>query len=153
MLTRRAWFQTAVAGGATLLMTQRLAASMSKKQEILVFKKHNSPCCSAWMAHLRQNGFTVRERPVFDLPAVKAEYRIPEALIACHTAVVSGYIVEGHVPADLIHQLLEERKLVGGIAVAGAPAGAPGFETSGTKEPYSVVLFYPDGTIEPYAKR
>ena len=153
MLTRRAWFQTAVAGGATLLISQRLSASTGKKPEMLVFKKHNSPCCNGWIAHLKENGFTVKERPVFDLPAVKADYRIPESLITCHTAVVSGYIVEGHVPADLIHKLLEEHKPVAGIAVAGAPASAPGFESTGVKEPYSVVLYYPDGRIEPYAQR
>ncbi|HSL72083.1 MAG TPA: DUF411 domain-containing protein [Longimicrobiales bacterium] len=153
MYTRRSWFLAALGGSATLLMTQKLAGSAAKKPEIRVFKRHFSRCCDSWMAHLKDNGFSVIEAPVKDLGAVKADYEIPPELRACHTAVVSGYIVEGHVPADLIHKLLNERRLVAGIAVAGDPAGAPGNERAGEKQPYRVVLFERSGKITTYAQR
>jgi hypothetical protein len=153
MYTRRAWFHTALAGSATLLFTRQLAGSTSKKPEITVFKRHVSPCCDEWIRHLEQNGFSVLVRPTLDLPRVKADYKIPESLIACHTAVVSGYIVEGHVPADLIHQLPQERKLVAGIAVAGTPADAPGSTRKGLMQDYTVVVFDYEGKISPYVKR
>jgi hypothetical protein len=95
----------------------------------------------------------VIEAPVKDLDAVKQDYEIPKALISCHTAVVDGYIVEGHVPADLIHKLLQERKIVAGIAVAGMPVGAPGNPAEGEKQPYDVVLFERNGKTTVYAQR
>ncbi len=152
MYTRRAWFQAALAGSAIVLLTRPLVGSTSKKPQITVFKRHDTPCCDSWITHVRRSGFTVVERPVKDLLAVKSDYKIPGELITCHTAVVSGYIVEGHVPADLIHKLLQERPLVAGIAVPGLPSGAPGNERAG-KEAFSVVLFDYDGKIKPYAQR
>jgi hypothetical protein len=153
MYTRRSWILAAIGGSASLLMTRQLAGSVAKKPEIRVFKRHFSRCCDAWMSHLKDNGFSVIEAPVNDLDAVKADYEIPASLRACHTAVVSGYIVEGHVPADLIHKLLTERRLVAGIAVAGEPAGAPGNDRSGQKDSYRVVLFERSGKITTYAQR
>jgi hypothetical protein len=105
------------------------------------------------MTHLKENGFKVIEAPVSDLAAVKADYSIPKELVTCHTAVVSGYIVEGHVPADCIHRLLKERRIVAGIAVAGMPVGAPGSPTTGERKPYDVVLFDKAGKITVYETR
>ena len=77
-----------------------------------------------------------------------------QALESCHTAVVDGYVVEGHVPADLVHRLLDERPDVKGLAVPGMPIGSPGMETPGRQpERYQVLTFDRDGTVEVYATR
>ena len=152
MQTRRSMLQALFATGATLLIGQPLSGATPRKQEIKVFKRHYSPCCDSWMTHLAKNGFAVRPAGVSDLEAVKADYAIPKSLVACHTAIIDGYIVEGHVPAEQIHRLLAERPWVRGIAVAGKPAGAPGHDKDGQKEPYTVVLFDGAGKITPFAQ-
>ena len=88
-----------------------------------------------------------------DLPPVKRKNGVPATVEGCHTALVEGYVIEGHVPADLIDRLLRERPKVAGLAVAGMPAGAPGMETSGKPEPYTVWSFDRAGKTAVYAKR
>ena len=83
------------------------------------------------MGHLRASGFEVREENVGDLVPVKRRLGVPAALQSCHTAMIGDYVVEGHVPADLIQRLLRERPAVVGLAVPGMPVGAPGMETPG----------------------
>ena len=83
---------------------------------------------------------------------VKNKFKVPEKLRACHTALIDGYVIEGHVPADLIHKLVKEKPPVLGLAVPGMPAGSPGME-GGTPEPYSVLTFDKDGKTMVYAKR
>lgn len=94
------------------------------------------------MGHLRQHGFKVRSEHLSDLGPIKARHGVPPDLESCHTAVVDGYVVEGHVPADLITRLLRERPRTAGIAVPGMPSGAPGMESPGQPpERYSVFTF------------
>lgn len=83
---------------------------------------------------------------------VKDKYKVPEKLRACHTGVIDGYVVEGHVPADVIHKLLKDKPAVLGIAVPGMPVGSPGME-GGKPEPYNVMTFDKDGKTAVYAKR
>ena len=83
---------------------------------------------------------------------VKDKYKVPEKLRACHTAIVDGYVIEGHVPADLIYKLLKERPAVSGLAVPGMPVGSPGME-GGKPEPYTVFTFDKNGKTTVYAKR
>ncbi len=83
---------------------------------------------------------------------VKDKLKVPEKLRACHTAVIDGYVIEGHVPADLIHKLVKEKPPVLGLAVPGMPAGSPGME-GGKPEPYNVLTFDKDGKTMVYAKR
>ncbi len=155
MYSRRNWLKAALPAGAALLLARRLTAATATTAapEIRVYKRHFSRCCDGWMAHLKENGFNVIEEPVKNLDAVKLDYSIPKELVTCHTAVVSGYIVEGHVPADLIHRLLKERKIVAGIAVAGLPLGAPGNPAKGESQPFDVVLFERSGKISLYERR
>ncbi len=152
MQTRRSMLQAVFASGATLLLATPLSGTTIRKPEIKIFKKHYAPCCDGWMTHLSRSGFSVREVGVTDLDAVKVDYDIPKSLHACHTAVIEGYIVEGHVPAEQIHKLLEEHPYVRGIAVAGNASGAPGNEKKGPKQPYTVVLFDSAGNITPFAQ-
>jgi hypothetical protein len=108
---------------------------------ITVYKSPTCGCCSMWGEHLEANGFTVEAVDVDDINAVKREYGIPEELSSCHTGVVDGYIIEGHVPAEDIVQLLEEQPEAAGLAVPGMPLGSPGMEVpDGRVQPYDVYL-------------
>lgn len=100
-------------------------------------------CCDGWADHLRENGFQVHMHDSADLHAVKARLGVPEEVAGCHTAVVEGYVVEGHVPANLIRRLLEEKPAVTGISAPGMPPGSPGMEAPDAP-PYEVVAFGPD---------
>jgi hypothetical protein len=88
-----------------------------------------------------------------DLLPVKRKHGVPATIEGCHTALVGGYVIEGHVPADLIDKLLRERPKLAGLAVAGMPAGSPGMETAGKPEPYKVWSFDRTGKTAVYATR
>jgi hypothetical protein len=107
---------------------------------IQVFKSPTCGCCSMWVDHLIESGFKVEAKDVDDLNAVKQMAGVPGHLQACHTAIVDGYTIEGHIPADAIKKLLAERPAIKGLAVPGMPAGSPGMP-SPTPEPYDVVAF------------
>jgi hypothetical protein len=83
---------------------------------------------------------------------VKERNKVPEKLHACHTALIDGYVIEGHVPADVIQRLVKEKPVVLGLAVPGMPVGSPGMEV-GKPEPYNVLTFDKDGKTSVYAKR
>ena len=93
---------------------------------------------------MRAEGFSVNDRLVDDLSPLKARLGVPAGLQSCHTAMVDGYVVEGHVPAREVRRLLEERPAAIGLAVPGMPAGSPGMETDGPADSYEVVLFAKD---------
>jgi hypothetical protein len=106
------------------------------------------------VGHLRANGFEVREEHIADLTPIKRRLQVPDALQACHTAVAGDYVVEGHVPADLIQRLLRERPAVLGLAVPGMPAGSPGMEMPGrASERYDVLAFDRTGRTTVFARR
>ena len=109
-------------------------------------------CCLNWVAHLQKAGFKVlvTESPVMD--AVKDQKGVPKTARSCHTGVVDGYVIEGHVPAADIQRLLKERPAVVGLAVPGMPAGSPGMEMSnGSKQPYDVLAFDKAGKTTVFA--
>ena len=96
---------------------------------------------------MRSKGFTVEEEHTSDMPTVRSELEIPPSLHGCHTAIVDGYVVEGHVPVEDIERLLTERPEVIGISVPGMPIGSPGMEVAGAPDaPYDVVAFNKDGS-------
>ena len=106
------------------------------------------------MGHLRQSGFPVRAVDLSDLSPIKAKHGVPAELQACHTALVDGYVIEGHVPADLIVRLLGERPSIVGLAVPGMPTGSPGMEAPGSPpEPYQVFAFDRTGKARVFARR
>ena len=118
-----------------------------------VFKTPTCGCCSQWVAHMRANGFTVRTTDLNDLTQIKSSRRVPDAVQSCHTAVVGGYVVEGHVPAADVHRLLKEKPAIAGIGVGGMPVGSPGMEYPGTKaQPYNVLSFDKSGATRIFAK-
>jgi hypothetical protein len=111
---------------------------------VAVSKDPDCGCCTGWVDHLRQEGFPVAVTDAPDLSSVKARLGVPDNLSSCHTAEVSGYVIEGHVPADAIKRLLRERPQAVGLAVPGMPIGSPGME-GGTPEDYEVILFGKEG--------
>lgn len=104
-----------------------------------VWKDPNCGCCGEWVKHLEANGFTVKVNNIGN-NAARARLGIPAALGSCHTAEVSGYAIEGHVPAADIKRLLVEQPSAIGIAVPGMPVGSPGMEQGGRRDPYDVLL-------------
>jgi hypothetical protein len=106
------------------------------------------------VGHLQANGLDVEAKDVTDaqLVRIKSQYGVPDRLSGCHTALVDGYVVEGHVPADLILRLLNERPEVVGLTVPGMPIGSPGMEGPDA-EPYDVLTFDGEGRVEVYGRR
>lgn len=108
----------------------------------------------AWVGHLRAGGYPVKTQDVDDLAPIKQKLGVPPALESCHTAVVEGYVIEGHVPADVIDRLLRERPSIVGLAVPGMPVGSPGMEApGGAPDRYEVVAFDRRGGTTVYARR
>lgn len=120
---------------------------------LTVYKTATCGCCKAWMDHMEAAGFAVRGVDVTDLPGMKHMSGVPRPLRTCHTALVGGYVVEGHVPADLVRRLLAEKPKVAGIAVPGMPIGSPGMEQGDQKDAYQVLLFDKAGQTTVYARR
>ena len=117
---------------------------------VVVWKDPNCGCCNGWVSHLRGAGFGVTVRDTADMAAIKRARNVPEALQSCHTAVVSGYVIEGHVPADDIKRLIAEELSAKGLAVAGMPQSAPGMDQPG--EAYTVVMFGTSSGDQIYAQ-
>jgi hypothetical protein len=120
---------------------------------IKVYKTPTCGCCVKWIDHLEQAGFEVESATMDDVSPVKAARGVPPRLASCHTATVDGYVIEGHVPADIISRLLAEKPDIAGVAVPGMPVGSPGMEMGDRKDPYQVVSFDRDGRLDVYAER
>jgi hypothetical protein len=118
-----------------------------------VYKTPTCGCCGKWVDHVKAAGFTPAVHDLSDLAHVKAKAGVPANLQSCHTALVGGYAIEGHVPADVIQQLLREKPAIAGIAVPGMPIGSPGMEQGDRKDPYEVMAFTSDGKTSVYARR
>ncbi|MEZ5707374.1 MAG: DUF411 domain-containing protein [Burkholderiaceae bacterium] len=119
---------------------------------VQVWKDPNCGCCKDWVAHLERNGFRTQ---VFETGnrAVRRRLGMPEKLGSCHTALVDGYVIEGHVPAEELRRLLQSRPDALGLSVPGMPVGAPGMdgpEYGGRKDPYGVMLVAKDGSATVY---
>jgi hypothetical protein len=128
------------------------AAAQRPQVTVDVYKSPTCGCCSNWVEHLRAQGFVVNATNVDDIAAVKAKYGVPRSVQSCHTAVVDGYVIEGHVPAADVQRLLKERPNVVGLAVPGMPVGSPGMEVEGVKaQPYDVMAFDKQGQATVFA--
>lgn len=106
------------------------------------------------MDHLRKSGFKIDPHDTVDVGAIKRKHGVPAALESCHTALVDGYVVEGHVPGDTIKRLLRERPAVIGLAVPGMPIGSPGMDEPGQRpQPYQVLAFDRTGKSTVFERR
>ena len=142
-------FVALAAGGAWLLHSPEARA----EADIVVYKSPSCGCCSGWVKHLEQNGFSVETKNSDDMDAVKRRLGVPESMGSCHTGLLGGYVVEGHVPAADLRRLLQEKPAVHGIAAPGMPVGSPGMEVPDTKpDPYDVVTFTKDGRSQVFSR-
>ena len=120
---------------------------------VVVHKDPSCGCCTAWVKHLQDAGFTVEVREEGDLNPIKERVGVPYGKGSCHTAEVGGYFVEGHVPAEDIKRLLTEKPDAKGLVVPGMPAGSPGMELpDGSVQAYTVELVHRDGSTVAYAQ-
>lgn len=115
--------------------------------EITVYRSPTCTCCGRWLEHMKQNGFAIKDIKTEDMDALKRQKGVPNALQSCHTAIVGGYVVEGHVPAQDVRALLEKKPAIVGISVPGMPVGTPGMEMGGRKDPFAVVQFDKSGKV------
>lgn len=130
------------------------AAAPGEATRMVVYKTPTCGCCRAWVDHVKAAGFAVEVHDMPSVDPVKHEHGLPGHLASCHTAIVDGYVVEGHVPADVIRRMLRERPQVAGIAVPGMPMGSPGMEVpGGRKDPYDIIAFSRDGKVSVYETR
>ncbi len=118
-----------------------------------VLKSATCGCCVAWGKHMREAGFTVAERdlPLADLNAAKVEAGLKPGQTSCHTGMIEGYVIEGHVPPREVRRLLEERPDAIGLTVPDMPFGSPGMGDMADADPYDVLLLKRDGSTEIYA--
>ena len=111
----------------------------------LLYKNPQCSCCEGYAAYLRQNGFEVEVKPSNDLAEISSKAGVPADLEGCHTTFIEGYVVDGHVPADVIQKLLKERPAIAGITLPGMPMGAPGMGGPKTA-PFTIYAVSKDGS-------
>lgn len=136
-----------------LLPAMAFAQKAVSRPVVEVWKNPPCGCCKDWLTHLRDNGFDVVAHDVEDTVEVRKKAQVPERYGSCHTGVVQGYALEGHVPAREIRRLLRERPRAVGLAVPGMPLGAPGMDGPAygrRRVPYNVLLIGADGQSSVY---
>lgn len=135
---------------ATSLVGQ--AEEVMSDKAITVYRSPTCGCCGKWIEHVKQNHFVVKDIVSDDMQAIKKKYGVPDQLASCHTAIVDGYVVEGHVPAADIQKLLATKPKVVGIAAPGMPMGSPGMEMGGRVDDFDVVSFDSAGNVQVFAE-
>ena len=141
-----------IQSGRGLMCALLLATGLSAAPpEMTVYKTKTCGCCGKWVDHMRTNGFNVTVKEVPSTAPYRQQFGVPEALLSCHTAVVAGYSIEGHVPAADIQRLLKQHPKGKGLAVPGMPMGSPGMEGA-SKDAYTVLLFDDKGGTTDFKK-
>ena len=140
-LSRRSFISFATLGALTSFGGHFMPNAHAAMPVLEVYKSPYCGCCGSWVAHMHDAGFKVHVTNLDDLNPIKAKFGISRDLQSCHTGVIEGYVIEGHVPAGDVSRLLLERPTATGLAVPGMPVGSPGMEQGGRKDPYQVILF------------
>lgn len=153
-LTRRAWIGSAISiavVGVLLKGGWRGRGDAKGLGTMTVYKSPTCECCERWVQLVREAGIAVIEENRADVTPIKRERGVPDALVSCHTGVIDGYVFEGHVPPDLVRQVLRDRPAFAGLAVPGMPQSAPGMDIG--NERYEVISFTRSGETATYAVR
>ncbi|WP_423208905.1 DUF411 domain-containing protein (plasmid) [Paracoccus yeei] len=147
-ITRR----TAILSGLALAAIVA-GPGLAQEAAIHVVKGTGCECCNAWITYLRDEGFSVTDEERYGtlLMTYKSEVGVPQRMISCHTGMVDGYVIEGHVPAADIRRLLSERPNAIGLAVPGMPYGSPGMGPESKRKAYEVLLIRRDGLTEVFS--
>ncbi len=116
--------------------------------DMTVYRSPSCGCCGIWVEHALKHGFKVKDIKTESIEALKQKYNIPTELASCHTTIIGGYVMEGHIPADDIKRFLSEKPALAGLAVPGMPIGTPGMEARDLKQPFQVLAFNHKGEIE-----
>ena len=114
-----------------------VGAQAAGAKEVTLYKDPQCGCCEGYAAYLKENGFDVKVVNTGNLAAINTALGVPDELQACHTAMIDGYVVEGHVPVDAINRLLADKPNITGISLPGMPAGSPGMNGEKT-EPLAI---------------
>jgi hypothetical protein len=126
-------------------------AAAAANTPVAVYKTATCGCCGNWVQHMNAQGFACNVTNLADLNEVKVKYGVPANLQSCHTSLVGGYVIEGHVPAADIQRLLKEKPAIVGLAAPGMPAGSPGMDVPNSP-PYEVIAFEKNGRQRVYAR-
>ena len=144
--------RTALATAADLLLSA--ISSAAAAGEATVFKTATCECCNKWLSYMEGKGYNLAPKTVgqSELMRLKARFGLRQEQASCHTALIDGYVVEGHVPAEDVDRLLKERPEAIGLTVPGMPIGSPGMEIGDRKDAYDVLLIRKDGSTEVFAQ-
>lgn len=140
---------------SAILLTTSLTGQAEEAindKEITVYRSPTCGCCGKWIEHVKQNHFVIKDIVSDDMQAIKKKYGVPDQLASCHTAIVDGYVIEGHVPAADIQKLLDTKPKVVGISAPGMPMGSPGMEMGGRADDFDVVSFDSAGNVQVFAE-
>lgn len=154
---RRKFVKATLGAGAALAVAPRLLrafgapGALGAPVKMTVYKTPTCGCCRDWVKYMEGHGFSPSVVDLNDLTDIKRSAGVPANLQSCHTALVGAYVVEGHVPADLVKKILAEKPKIAGLAVPGMPVDAPGMGTG--KTPYEVIAWDKAGRATVFAKR
>ena len=140
-LSRRKFLNLTALGLMPLGIGQLALSACSGAQVLEVYMSPSCGCCGKWVDHMRNAGFQVVVTDMTDLRPIKNKFGVVPELRACHSAMIDGYVIEGHVPSREVMRLLKDRPKAIGLAVPGMPIGSPGMEQGSRRDPFQVILF------------
>lgn len=138
--------------GSTYVWDRETEPSYSGITEMTVYRSPSCGCCGDWIEHAKKHGFQIKDIKTEEMEALKQKYNIPTELVSCHTSIIDGYVMEGHIPADDIKRFITGKPDMIGLAVPEMPIGTPGMETRDLKQPFQVLAFNNKGEVEVFKK-
>ena len=148
------FYRFVLGAGLALSLNSAIAFAENTPNTVEVWKSASCGCCSGWIKHMKSAGYAVQaqDTALGILAKIKRQSGLSPDLQSCHTAKIGGYVIEGHVPAEDVARLLQEKPDAVGLTVPGMPLGSPGMDFGPDKEAYEVLLVKKDGTTEIFAK-
>ena len=150
-MDRREFVKVSLGAGVVMAAAPSLLSVLRAPVKMTVYKSPTCGCCTEWVKYMKAEGFAVNVVDMDDLSSIKKTSGVPAKLESCHTALVGAYVIEGHVPADLVRKVVAEKPAIVGLAVPGMPVDAPGMGSG--KTPYEVISWDKAGRTAVFAKR